>query len=364
MKVSSNLEFDIEKLTKGKIAEKDIIVDDKILVKKGAILTEEIIKKLQNEYLENPIFHELYKESSLKDVTCNLDEVEQEIKKREEILLDEVIVKVQKYTEEMKDIFEKLDSSNIPNMIEIRNFSEKILEELTSPRMAVKNIVLYGSGNDSVFKHSVNVTILSVLLGKWLNFDDEKLSCLMRAALLHDFGKYKIQEILDKEEELNEDEFRAIRQHPVVAYNLIQNLSYVNDDIKLGILMHHERLDGSGYPLKRKDNQINDIARIIAIADTFDGVNSKRNYKPKKDLFEALETIREEGIEKLDYKYCNVFIEHIINYYIGEYILFNNNKVAKIIQIDVNNLSAPLLLCEDKFLDIRKHKELKIEKIL
>ncbi|MCT8976124.1 hypothetical protein N4T77_05880 [Clostridium sp. CX1] len=85
-----------------------------------------------------------------------------------------------------------------------------------------------------------------------------------------------------------------------------------------GIVMYHERLDGSGYPLRLKGNEIHLFARIIAISDVFDTINSDRPYRKKMDLFSALESIRRESLGRLDYKCCKMFIERVANYYIGE----------------------------------------------
>ena len=128
--------------------------------------------------------------------------------------------------------------------------------------------------------------------------------------------------------------------------------------------MHHERLDGSGYPLGLKDNQIHQFARIIAIADVFDAINSDRLYKKSRGPFEALEIIKKESLGRLDYEYCNVFINHVINYYMGENVLLNNGKTCKIVQIDANDLTRPLLLDDSGFIDLKKSKDLYIEKLV
>ena len=348
----------IYKFEEGSVAEIDIMIGDRVLVKKGTILTDAIIKKLQNLYLENPTLNhmnnEIVKENQKIDV-C-LDNKDKE-------MINDVRIKVEKYSEHLNDIFDEIYINNKNNMEEVTAFVKKILKELDSPRSAVKNILLEGSGEDAIFKHSVNVTVISLLLGKWIGLDEKELNFLMRASILHDFGKYKIKDILMKKEKLSKEEFQIIKEHPIIAYKLIKDIPYLNDSIKLGVLMHHERLDGSGYPLKIKTN-IHHFARIIAIADTFDALNSNRPYKERKDLFTVLEIIREESLRKLDYNYCNIFIEHIINYYIGENVLLSNGKIAKIIQIDPNNLSKPLLLCEDEFINLKDYANLEVEKLL
>jgi len=89
-------------------------------------------------------------------------------------------------------------------------------------------------------------------------------------------------------------------------------------------------------------------------------VNSNRNHKKKRGPFEALEVIQKESLGKLDYEYCKTFLEHIVNYYMGENVLLNNNKICKIVQVNPNDLSKPLLFDGEEFIDLKNHSDLKI----
>ena len=128
--------------------------------------------------------------------------------------------------------------------------------------------------------------------------------------------------------------------------------------------MHHERVDGSGYPLGLKGEGIHYFAKIIAIADVFDAINSNRRYKDKKLPFEALQIVKTEGLGKLDYEYVKIFLEHVIDYYTGEEVLLNTNERCKIIQMNVNNLERPLVMKDGEFIDLDKVKDLYIKEIL
>ncbi|XOQ59327.1 MAG: hypothetical protein ACFWUI_06260 [Clostridium sp.] len=128
--------------------------------------------------------------------------------------------------------------------------------------------------------------------------------------------------------------------------------------------MHHEKMDGSGYPLGITGDKIHKFAKIIAIADLFDEVNSNKYSQNISGPFEALKVIQEQSLGKLDCEYCNTFLNHVINYFIGENVLLNNKKSCKVIQININNLTQPLLLDEDGFLDLKKEKDLYVEKLV
>lgn len=327
--------------------------NSKILLSQGSIITDEIISKLKEKYFENQItiFTEVDHDDTLeRERIEKVKEVEQQFSK---------------FSFNIGSIFESMEMTRKTNMDEVRSFAKTIQDQLNSPSAVIRNIVLYGSGKDSIYRHSVNVAALCYIMGGWLGFDENEINLLTYAAILHDFGKTKIDpNILNKPGTLTSKEFEIIKSHPVLSYNYVKEIPYLNSAVSYGVVMHHERLDGSGYPLGLKDEKIHKFARIIAIADTFDAINSNRLHKSKQSPFIALEVIKKESLGKLDYEYCKVFIEHVTNYYMGESVLLNNGNVCKIIQIDVNNLARPMLLYEQEFLDLKKYKELYIKELV
>ncbi|WP_416176665.1 HD-GYP domain-containing protein [Clostridium sp.] len=170
--------------------------------------------------------------------------------------------------------------------------------------------------------------------------------------------------IVQDEQNLSEEEFKIFKTHPVIGYNFVKKIPYINKSIFYGVLMHHEKMDGSGYPLGITGDKIHKFAKIIAIADLFDEVNSNKYSQNISGPFEALKVIQEQSLGKLDCEYCNTFLNHVINYFIGENVLLNNKKSCKVIQININNLTQPLLLDEDGFLDLKKEKDLYVEKLV
>ena len=123
--------------------------------------------------------------------------------------------------------------------------------------------------DDPICAHSLNVAMIARMLGKWLNFSEEDLDTLTLAAALHDVGKFLIpSDILNKKEKLTDNEFALIKQHPVLGYDLLKELN-IDYHVKQAALSHHERCDGSGYPLGLKTNEIDDHAMIaIALLNT------------------------------------------------------------------------------------------------
>ena len=342
-------------LEAGMILSKNLEQNGRILFKKDVPITEPIIKKMQKLYLIENI--EIYdKNIEKKQVSIESKKLEESKKVDEEF---------RKISLKLKNTFNQIANDNETSMNEIREFSQKIQNELKPSNIIIKNIVLYGSGEDSIYRHGVNVAALSALLGKWVGIEEAKINLLVYAALLHDIGKTKVRrDVLEKEASLTKGEFDLIKTHTHAGYKIVKEITNLDKSVSYGVLMHHERLDGSGYPLGLKGEEIHPFAKIIAIADVFDAMNSDRGYKDKRLPFEALQIVKNESLGKLDYEYVNVFLEHIVGCYTGEEVLLNTNEKCKIIKMNANNLEKPLVLKNGDFVDLEKEKNMYIKKIL
>lgn len=344
----------IDELKSGMVLAEEIRVGNVVLLSEGVEITDALMHKLKEKYFENSIM-----------VYGKDDYEKDEININKQKTVEDIEQSFNEFSSNIEEMFENINNKIKVDITEVRNFASKIEEELNSPDAVIKNVVLHGSGGDCIFRHSVNVAALSAILGKWIGLEQKKIKLLTYAAILHDFGKTKIDKnILYKEGMLTTEERSIIKSHPIISYNFAKEIPYLHNSVTYGILMHHERLNGSGYPLEIKGDKIHPFAKIIAIADTFDAINSNRIYKKRKDPFAVLETIQKESLGKLDYEYCKIFIDHIINYYIGENVRLNTDKVCKIIQIYVNDLTRPLLLDNSEFIDLRKEKKLSIKELV
>lgn len=146
--------------------------------------------------------------------------------------------------------------------------------------------------------HSERVTEYALLIGKEINLDEKKLEELEYAAILHDVGKIGIkEEILLKPTKLTDEEWDEIKKHPPFGYEIMAPLS-LSEEVKLAILHHQERYDGSGYPGRLKGDNIPILARIIAVADTYDAMTSSRVYRTAFSKEEAMQKLEKcKGIQ-------------------------------------------------------------------
>jgi len=134
--------------------------------------------------------------------------------------------------------------------------------------------------DEYTYTHSINVSILAVLLGKHLGLDKPTLLKVGLAGMYHDVGKARIPEsILNKPGKLTAGEFQAMKTHPLEGYNIMKGQADLDPEILRAVVEHHERHDGSGYPRGLRGEDIGRFSRIIAVVDVYDALTSRRVYK-------------------------------------------------------------------------------------
>lgn len=201
--------------------------------------------------------------------------------------------------------------------------------------------------NDSTYAHSLNVAIISRIIGKWLHFSNEELDTLTLAGLLHDIGKTKIpDEVLNKDGKLTDEEFQMIRNHPKYGYDILKSQP-LNSHIKKAALMHHERCDGSGYPMGLTMEEIDDYALIIAIADVYNAMTAARSYRAPLCPFEVIAEFEKDGLQKYKPKYILTFLENIANAYQNNRVMLSDGTSARIVLLNHRRLSKPLVQLDD-----------------
>jgi HD-GYP domain-containing protein (c-di-GMP phosphodiesterase class II) len=155
--------------------------------------------------------------------------------------------------------------------------------------------------------HSLRVAYYATELGKRLALSEVELQMLQWSALLHDVGKIGIRDaVLKKEGKLTEEEFDHIKEHPVRSYRVVAEVGQLAGALD-GILHHHERWNGTGYPDRLAGDAIPLQARIIQMADMFDALTSNRSYRPAFDWQKALQIMEEEGGSTVDPTLQRVF---------------------------------------------------------
>lgn len=157
--------------------------------------------------------------------------------------------------------------------------------------------------------HSQRVMELTVKLAQSYGLDDEEIHHIKRGALLHDMGKIGVPDaILHKPDKLTEEEWKVMRTHPQLAYEMLYPIEYLRPALDIPYC-HHEKWDGTGYPRQLKNTEIPLAARIFAVVDVWDAVTSDRPYRPAWNKDQALTYIREQSGRHFDPQVVEAFLK-------------------------------------------------------
>lgn len=219
--------------------------------------------------------------------------------------------------------------------------------------------------DDVTYVHSLNVALICNLFGIWLKLPKEECRNLVLAGLLHDIGKKLVPKILlTKPEKLTDEEFTTVRAHSLYGYNILKDLP-LDPRVKLAALMHHERCDGTGYPMGLTGDKIDSFAKIVAIADVYDAMTAARVYRGPVCPLEVIGIFEAEGFQKYDPEYLLTFLENVAHTYLHHTVLLSTGEKAEIVLTNRGALSRPLVRTEsNQFIDLSKQPDITILEIL
>lgn len=338
----------------GRMLDDDVISEKgHFLLKKGLVLTHYHLRILKNHqidsiYLVNPVQKPL--EEQVKEVFQHRKEISQQYKKN---------------VTEVKRLFHDAISREVPALQDFMKPFTPLLESvLKGPNIFLELGHIKGH-DEYTYRHSINVGLLSATIGKILNLPIEDVLQLGKIGFFHDIGKMKISlQILNKKSELTDKEFQEVQKHTIYGKEIIESISGADEAMQYGALCHHERLDGSGYPYGLKQEQIPFLAQIVAVADMYDAISSDRVYKQKLSPFQVLEELVEKVyLEHLNGEIVFPFVQHILQGYIGNEVLLKGGTRGRIVQLFVEEINKPLLKIGEEFVDLRKKRDLTIEKV-
>ncbi|MDF3000581.1 MAG: hypothetical protein K0Q48_700 [Bacillota bacterium] len=236
----------------------------------------------------------------------------------------------------IKDIFIHCEKGSPEVKTDIKSAKlqiENIVDQIFANKHLMVNMIDMKVFDDYTYYHSVNVAVLSIVLGVALDLERDQLCNLGFAALLHDIGKVFInKDVLNKPGKLNPAEFEEIKTHSLLGCNHIKKGYGVSNSSYMGILDHHEKYEGGGYPNNLKGDKISWYGRIIAVADVYDALTSDRPYRKAMLPSDAMEYIMASTMSLFDPKVVEVFVKKIAPYPIGTCVRLSNGLTGIVVE--------------------------------
>ena len=352
--------YDVTELRSGmKVGRAVKDFDGNVLIKQNVKLTSDLIDKLRGKNVFSVYIDVTPEEYMAKSVG-------------QEFLLDKNYMRCYKNCfASMQNLYYgylntgELDKSELAEVIRAENISE-LCDDGAKAVTQIHNMKRDG---DNIIHHALNVGILSGVMARWLNYKATQVGELVMTGLLSEIGKMKISKgILNKTEKLDEEEIAEVRKHVVYGYALLLNSPVKHlKNVLLGVLHHHERCDGSGYPSNLRGDKISDFGKIIAILDMYDAMATYRVYAKKNTPFDIINVIYGDMLAgKLDTRFAMAFMKNLLQSLNGCWVGLNDGQRAKIVYIDnsrVTNLPVVQTLNED-FIDLNRRYDLKIDSFL
>lgn len=276
----------------------------KKVAKKSTVVTDKLIDKLTENKYDTVYTPYEQKNDLYQYVETNLDTIIYDA----EVSVEE---KSKMIYSTATDIAEALFSNPITtgSIQRTRGIIKPMLDSILSDNTTIDSLIAVSSYDYYTYTHSVDVSVYSLGIGRELDLFPTTLNLLGEAAILHDIGKSQVDiNIVNKPGRLTADEFDQMKLHPTYAYQILVEHGIKNPAILSGVRDHHEKLDGSGYPKGLKNEDISKFARIIAIADIFNALTTRRSYKPALSTFEALKIMKHEMEGELDPELLKRFI--------------------------------------------------------
>ncbi len=243
----------------------------------------------------------------------------------------------------VKDVMRRVEGGQPLQVDRVKKAVNLIIDELLSTKNILVNLVDIRAHDDYTFGHSVNVSVLAIIVGLQLNYDQSRLRELGVGAILHDLGKRLIDNaIMNKPGSLTPEEFEEIKKHTLLGYQLLRE----NGEISLlsahVALQHHEKMDGTGYPRGIKGNEIHEYARIVAICDVFDALTSDRVYRKRYLPYQAIEIISASNGRHFDPRIAKAFLDNVAIYPIGSMVELSTGDIGMVVDINKSKPNRPV----------------------
>jgi HD-GYP domain-containing protein (c-di-GMP phosphodiesterase class II) len=276
-----------------------------------------------------------------------------------------VLTRINTAIKEIKLVFDTVRVSEQIPIDSIRDKMVPIIFEM-SQHADLKAVLAHMERHDEyTYRHSIGVALIARLIGKTKRLSQEQLEELSIAGFLHDIGKIKIpEEVINKPGKLTKEEFNLVKHHTIFGHELISNTQGMSSCHALVALQHHEREDGSGYPYGIKGADIHPYSKIVAVADVFHAMISRRIYKEPIPFYQVLQIMSQDMYSRLEPGTTLSFLKRMMDLMIGSSVLLSTGVEAKIVMVKPDDPVHPVVEVNGAYIDLSRNLSIRLESIV
>lgn len=239
------------------------------------------------------------------------------------------------------NIFHDVRLGKIPSSTEAVSVMGDMVKLMISDPDTLFALSMLKDYDNYTFTHSVNVSVISLAVGRACGLNEEQLRTLGLGALLHDLGKLKVAvDIITKPGRLTSEEFAEIKKHPGDGAALVVEMEGITHEVVDIVLGHHVRFDRSGYPDSAQGKTMSPMIDMTAIADTYDALTTLRSYQRPETPRHATEKLRELAGTALHPDYVEKFIVSLGTYPVGTLVRLDSNEIGLVVKVEVQERDA------------------------
>lgn len=330
-----------------------------VLMHKGKILTPKDIEIL-HAFLVTEVSVEIQQSD-----TKNSEEQKDSsaASKKSPIPLTSLQYEYEKMIDVLRNVFNSMTGIGMPVM-DIRVQLERLLRHISDYKILtfVPRVFLE---DDYLLHKSVTSSLTSYLIAKWVGQPQKEWMQVALAGMLKDIGNVRIEKsILYKPTALTPEETEEMKRHAVLGYQLLKNVAALNEGVKLAALQHHERVDGTGYPLGIDATKIHPYAKIVSIADIFHSMTLNKTYRKAASPYLVLEQLQSDSFGKLDPAYVQIFIEKVTAFHNGTIVRLSDGRIGEIVFSDRTHPTRPWVSAGGVIVNLTTERHLHIKDVI
>lgn len=241
-----------------------------------------------------------------------------------------------------------------------------IAENVISTGNAIDQLYNLPPCDDYTFRHCVNVSVVAAMIAMWLKYPADIINAISLAGLMHDIGKAKLPpELLNKPFRLPPVKYELYKEHTSLGAEMLKGRPDIGESIIAGVLEHHERCDGSGYPGQLTAEDIHPYAKIIAIADRYDEeLTINLNPDIVVSPYTSLEKVWNE-VTRFDVKGCVTFMDNMTNFLSGNIVALSDRRQGRVVCINKEWPSRSMVQLDNgEVLDLMEDKSVRIQHLI